>query len=135
MTLSYLDHVNIRTARLAAMSEFYQDVLGLQDGERPPFKFDGAWLYCGDKAAIHLVEVPQAPETGQPRIEHFAFRAEGLARFLGRLRDRKIAYRISIVPGMGLRQVNVFDPDGNHIEIAFAAEEQADLEDYPGPGS
>ena len=135
MTLIYLDHVNIRTARLAAMTEFYRDVLGLKDGERPPFRFDGAWLYCGDKAAIHLVEVPKAPETGQPRIEHFAFRAEGLAGFLARLRGREIAYRISIVPGMELRQVNIFDPDGNHIEIAFAAEEQADLEDYAGSSS
>lgn len=134
MTLSYLDHVNVRTAQLAPMAEFYQDVLGLEAGERPPFRFDGAWLYCGDKAAIHLVEVPQAPDTGQPRIEHFAFRAEGLAGFLARLRDRGIAYRISIVPGMELRQVNIFDPDGNHIEIAFAAEEQADLSDYSGSG-
>jgi catechol 2,3-dioxygenase-like lactoylglutathione lyase family enzyme len=134
MALSYLDHVNIRTARLSAMAAFYREVLGLEAGERPPFRFDGAWLYCGDKAAIHLVEVPQAPETGQPRIEHFAFRADGLAGFLKRLRDREIAYRISIVPGLELRQVNIFDPDGNHIEIAFPAEEQADLSDYPGGG-
>lgn len=132
MALSYLDHVNIRTARLGAMTEFYQDALGLEAGERPPFRFDGAWLYCGDKAAVHLVEVPQAPETGQPRIEHFAFRAEGLAGFLDRLRDREIAYRISIVPGLELRQVNIFDPDGNHIEIAFGADEEADLSDFPG---
>lgn len=133
MTLSYLDHVNIRTARLVAMTEFYQDVLGLQAGQRPPFRFDGAWLYCGGKAAVHLVEVPRAPETGQPRIEHFAFRAEGLAGFLARLRDREIAYRISIVPAMELRQVNIFDPDGNHIEIVFGAGEEADLSDFPGP--
>jgi len=77
--------------------------------------------------------VPEAPETGAPRIEHFAFSAAGLADFLDRLRDRGVAYRISIVPDMELRQVNVFDPDGNHIEIAFGPDEQADLSDYPGP--
>jgi len=42
MTLSYLDHVNIRTARLAEMAEFYQAVLGLDSGPRPPFRFGGA---------------------------------------------------------------------------------------------
>ena len=46
-----------------------------------------------------------------------------------------MAYRISIVPGMNLRQVNIHDPDGNHIEIAFAAEEEADLSDYPATGA
>jgi hypothetical protein len=29
------------------------------------------------------------------------------------------------VPGSGVKQVNVEDPDGNHIEIQFAAEDDA----------
>ena len=82
--LQVLDHVNIRTANLAALRRFYSDVLGLKDGARPPFKFGGAWLYCGEQAAVHLVEVGQAPAGHQPRIEHFAFRAAGLADFLAR---------------------------------------------------
>ena len=132
MALIDLDHVNIRTTRLAEMTAFYQTVLGLESGERPPFRFGGAWLYCGAKAAVHLVEVPEDPEAPKPRIEHFAFKAEGLARFLEALKGRGIAYRISIVPGLELRQVNIHDPDGNHIEIAFATSEQADLSDYAG---
>ena len=132
MTLIDLDHVNMRTARLEEMAAFYREVLGLEPGERPPFRFGGAWLYCGAKAAIHLREVTAPPQAGEPRIEHFAFRAEGLADFLERLRGRGIAYRISIVPDREIRQVNIHDPDGNHIEIAFAATEQADLSDYDG---
>jgi hypothetical protein len=34
------------------------------------------------------------------------------------------------VPDVEIRQVNVFDPDGNHIEIQFAPEEEADLESF-----
>ena len=132
MSLIDLDHVNIRTTRLAEMTAFYSAALGLEPGERPPFAFDGAWLYCGPRAAIHLVEVPEAPAGHQPRIEHFAFRAEGLSDFLERLRARGVAYRISIVPGFGLRQVNIYDPDGNHIEVAFGAQEEAGLADYAG---
>lgn len=132
MALIDLDHVNIRTGRLAEMAAFYQRVLGLEPGDRPPFRFGGAWLYCGPKAAVHLVEVPRTPEVETPRIEHFAFQAEGLAGFLADLKDQGIAYRISIVPGRELRQVNIFDPDGNHIEIAFGADEEADLSDFEG---
>ncbi len=133
MALIELDHVNIRTTRLAEMARFYETVLELAPGARPPFRFDGAWLYCGDKAAVHLVEAPEAPDAPNPRIEHFAFRAAGLAGFLDRLKSEGVAYRISMVPDLGLRQVNIFDPDGNHIEIAFGPAEQADdLSDYAG---
>ncbi len=122
-----LDHVNIRTARLADLRRFYVEALGLSDGPRPPFSFDGAWLYCAEQAAVHLVEVAAAPAGREPRIEHFAFRAAGLADFLARLRHVGAAYQISLVPGSGNRQVNILDPDGNHIEVQFAGTEEADL--------
>ena len=132
MPLAALDHINIRTARLGVLTDFYARVLGLQPGKRPPFDSGGAWLYCGDRAAVHLVEVADSPEVPAPRIEHFAFRAEGLAEFLAQLREFEVAYQTNIVPDLEIRQVNVRDPDGNHIEIAFGPAEEADLADYPG---
>ncbi len=148
MALAALDHVTIRTARLGALTDFYTRVLGLEAGKRPPFGFAGAWLYCNGHAALHLVEVADSPEVSAPRIEHFAFRAEGraegragnlaegraenLAEFLSRLRAFDVAYRTAVVPEFGIRQVHLRDPDGNHIEIAFAPEEDAELGDHPG---
>ena len=132
MALSSLDHVNIRTARLAELTGFYTKILGLDPGARPAFRFPGAWLYCDGRAAVHLVEVPEPPEKSAPRIEHFAFRAEGLSDFLAQLRAHRVAYRTAIVPGLEIRQIHIHDPDGNHIEIAFAPEEEADLSDCPG---
>jgi catechol 2,3-dioxygenase-like lactoylglutathione lyase family enzyme len=131
MALAALDHINIRTARLGVLTDFYAQVLGLKPGKRPPFKSGGAWLYCGDRAAVHLVEVSDSPEVPTPRIEHFAFRAENLAEFLAQLRESDIAYQTNIVPDLEIRQVNIYDPDGNHIEIAFGREEEADLSDFP----
>ena len=87
MGISWLDHVNIRTANLAAMSRFYEDTLGMPRGPRPNFRFGGAWHYCGDRAAVHLVEVAKAPAGNELRLEHFAFRSFGFAPFLDRLRD------------------------------------------------
>ncbi len=132
MTLSALDHVTIRTARLAELTGFYSEVLGLAPGVRPGFRFPGAWLYCGERAAVHLIEVAEPPQESDPRIEHFAFRAEGLADFLARLRAHGVAYHTAVVPDFDIRQVHIRDPDGNHVEIAFGPEEQADLGDYPG---
>lgn len=127
MTIRDLDHVNIRTGRLSEMTAFYRDIVGLEVGPRPPFQVGGAWLYCGDRAAVHLVEVPETPAGQAPRIEHFAFRAAGLADFLARLRANAVAYDVSIVPQAGIRQVNIHDPENNHIEIQFSGDED------PGP--
>ncbi len=133
MALSYLDHVTVHTARLGEMTGFYTEVLGLRPGARPPFSFGGAWLYCDGHAALHLVERHEVLDAGDPRIEHFAFRAEGLAEFLAHLRALDVAYRTAVVPEFAIRQVHIRDPDGNHIEIAFGPEEEAELGDYPQP--
>ena len=132
MALIDLDHVNIRTARLTEMVQFYGQVLDLRKGPRPGFAMGGAWLYCGERAVVHLVEVAAAPGGQSPRIEHFALRARDLKGFLAKLRDLRVPYRISIVPDLELRQVFMRDPDGNHIEISFQADEQADLSDFEG---
>jgi len=132
VALSKLDHVNLRTAKLADMQAFYTDVLGMTLGARPPFPFPGAWLYCGEQAAVHLIEVDRQPAPeGELRLEHFAFSAAGLADFLELLKTRGEAYRIGVVPGFGIIQVNIHDPDGNHIHVDFAAAEAASVPGEP----
>lgn len=126
MTLASLDHVNIRTANLKPMSAFYEGVLGMKKGPRPPFSFGGAWHYCGDIAAVHLVEVGRQPAGKEPRVEHFAFRAKGMKDFMATLERENVAFDIRIVPESGIQQVNVSDPDGNHIEIQFLPTDRAD---------
>jgi len=132
MALVKFDHVNVRTSNLADMSAFYDQVLGLPAGYRPPFGFGGAWHYCGDQAVVHLVETepPEAPK--DPQLEHFALQADGMAEFLDRLRRHNVPYRIAIVPEIEIRQVNLHDPDGNHIHIDFGPDEVADLGDFDG---
>ena len=95
----------------------------MTDGDRPPFDVAGAWLYVGDMPVVHLVEEASEPATRDPKLEHFAFSATGLGSMLAELDERGIAYDTVRVPGLGLLQVNVFDPDGNHIHVDFAPEE------------
>ncbi len=125
MSLTYLDHVNIRTSNLAEMILFYEEVVGLRDGERPPFSFGGAWLYCGDKAALHLVETADNAAGADGQIDHFAFMASGLKEFLAKLETMGVEHSTRTIPELGNTQVNVRDPDGNRIEIQFPAAENA----------
>lgn len=121
MPLTALDHVNLRTPRLDELAAFYCDVLGLVRGPRPPFPFPGAWLYCGDRACVHLVEAPPAarPPAGEPSLSHFAFRATGMAEVLDRLQRAGVRYTIAALPGSTVTQVNLTDPEGNALHIDF----------------
>ncbi|MEM7427851.1 MAG: VOC family protein [Pseudomonadota bacterium] len=123
MEVRKLDHVNVRTANLDTMVEWYTDVLGMRSGARPPFSFPGAWMYADGHPAVHLVGVDVQPAGTEPTLEHFAMTATGLTEFVTHLEAKGIDYRASRVPGFGILQINIHDPDGNHIHIDFTPEE------------
>lgn len=116
-----LDHVNIRTARLAEMVDWYTRVLGLREGWRPPFAFPGAWLYAGEDAVVHLIGVatPPGADASDLRLEHFALTGDDLDTFRARLQAADIAAEERRVPGTRILQLNLYDPDGTHIHVDF----------------
>ncbi len=125
MKLGALDHVNVRTRNLEDMAAWYERILGLEQGPRPSFSFPGAWLYIDEKPIVHLVGVDRSlvdPESDL-RLEHFAISATGLTEFLARLKKNDAAYKLNKVPDFPIVQVNIWDPDGNHIHIDFHADE------------
>ena len=118
--LTGFDHINIRTANLDAMIAWYCDILGLQNGPRPDFRFPGAWLYLNETAVVHLVGVKVPPAVGSDlALEHVAFRARGMTGFLAKLDAAGIDYRLSPLEAAQTVQVNISDPDGNHLHIDF----------------
>lgn len=119
-----LDHVNLRTARLAEMVAWYEGILGLKRGPRPPFGFNGAWLYAGKHALVHLVEVAEpAPRADSLSMEHAAFRARDCASFITVVEAEGLPHKIVRLPEFPIVQVNIWDPDGNHLHIDFHASE------------
>lgn len=133
MAMFWLDHVNIRTSKLDEMSGFYEGVLGLKRGKRPNFQFGGAWHYCGTNAIVHLVESVKKIKPGEAQVEHFALRAGGsMKAFQRKLRDHDAPYEMLPLLEINMIQVNVFDPDGNKIEVQYAATNNDDLEPFPG---
>jgi catechol 2,3-dioxygenase-like lactoylglutathione lyase family enzyme len=140
MGIRRLDHFSIRTLKLDETKAFYVDVLGLKDGNRPPFKFPGAWLYNGDDAVVHIVGIdPQNPSSttdylgikgeldavGTGTLDHVAFVATGLMALRQRLLERSIVFRERTVPDLGLHQVFIDDPNGVTIELNYPASELA----------
>ena len=121
MQIGKLDHVNLRTARLKEMVEWYGRVLGMPSGERPAFPFPGAWLYADGYPTVHLNGIDElGPLGADMTLEHFAFKAKGLKDFIAHLEREKERFEVGAVPGAPIVQVNVWDPDGNHIAVVQA---------------
>ena len=128
VTIKQLDHVNVRTTRLDEMIQWYGEMLGMRTGPRPDFSFPGAWLYAGDHPAIHLVGVEEEPgaDPSDLKLEHFALSATGIADLLERAKAADERVSVRKVPSFPIVQVNLWDPDGNHIHIDFTEEEAAE---------
>ena len=68
------------------------------------------------------------PEVSGVTLEHFAFSATGLKDFLARLEKNNVKYDARKVPRSDGVQINVWDPDGNHIHVDFEGAETAGVQ-------
>ena len=132
MAITALNHVNIITDDLEGTRRFYSEVIGLIDGDRPPFDFPGAWLYISDEAVIHLVGVDDQPDDGTGTIDHVAFEAKGIKKMISLLEGRDIPFSMRDVPGRDIRQIFLHDPNGVKIELNFRGSEVVKLRKAEG---
>jgi catechol 2,3-dioxygenase-like lactoylglutathione lyase family enzyme len=143
-----LNHFSIRTTDLDATRAFYENVLGLTVGPRPPFPFPGLWLYNGDhgqfaNAMVHVIGIDKNDPEGLKRylgdrdisslygtgaVDHIALMATGLEDMLAHLARIGVACRERTVPAIGLHQLFLDDPCGLVIELNYPAEEKAVLD-------
>lgn len=134
MGLKRIEHYFIYAQDLEASRRFYEAVLGFKVGYRPPFDFEGYWLYLDDVPCVHLgtAESSAALEYHLGRkehragahtgaLDHVAFRGEDFAAYKAHLDACAVAYRHREVPDMKLQQLFVQDPDGLTLEFNFFA--------------
>ncbi|MBQ33080.1 MAG: glyoxalase [Deltaproteobacteria bacterium] len=114
-----LDHINIETTDLDGTIRFYEEVLGLRNGTRPPFTFPGAWLYSGEQAVVHLVGVDDPAGTSTGPINHVALLANNFTACKARLDEQAQPYEQRMVPDSNIRQLFVNDPNGVRLELNF----------------
>jgi catechol 2,3-dioxygenase-like lactoylglutathione lyase family enzyme len=119
MPIRGVDHINIGTDRLAETVAFFT-ALGLEPGWRPPFPFGGAWLYAGDQAVVHLVDLKSAKApSNEAALDHFAFAIDDWDGACQRLDAAGVAYRATDVPGSTIKQIFLRDPNGVNIELNY----------------
>ncbi|HLY80243.1 MAG TPA: VOC family protein [Caulobacteraceae bacterium] len=120
MAIRGVDHINIGTTQLEATVAFFRDAIGLELGWRPDFPFGGAWLYAGDTAVVHLVDLPQSKlPSNEAALDHFALRIDDYDAAIARLDAVGVRYRAVDIPNTPIRQINVRDPNGVNIELNY----------------
>jgi catechol 2,3-dioxygenase-like lactoylglutathione lyase family enzyme len=120
MTIRGIDHINIGTPKLEETRAFFRDVLGLTEGWRPDFPFPGAWLYAGDGALVHLVEIAEAKRPSrEAALDHFAFKIDDYDGILERLKASGVSYQAVDIPNTPIRQINIRDLNGVNIELNY----------------
>jgi len=131
MPITQMQHYMVLSKNLEKTRHFYCDVLGLRTGFRPPFDFEGLWIYVGDVAVVHVAtqtsyEVSGRVEAtgkrhGSGSVDHIAFSADNYDELVSSFDRHGVKYRATKVPDSDLRQLFVLDPDGIQIEINIRA--------------
>src|ERR1700730_6922065 len=124
MGVGVLDHFNIRTRKLADTIRFYEEILGLENGDRPNFTFPGAWMYSEGKPGVHLFDISPTPEPQKPDsgvVHHVAFASRDFAGMKQRLQSKGMKFDVRRVAGGDVWQIFVNDPNGVMIELNYEA--------------
>ena len=129
MSVGVLDHYNVSTRKLGDTVRFYEDVLGLVNGPRPPFDFPGAWLYSEGHPVLHLNDISPTDKQ-QPAdsgvIDHIAFGSRGFEAMKQHLAQKAVSFRVNVVPNSSRRQIFLTDPNNVLIELNYdVGKEQA----------
>lgn len=134
MPLDQMDHFSIRTVKLEETKDFYENILGMKVGDRPPLDFPGYWMYVGKSPVVHLVGIDEDDPSGLIEylgdvdlddldgggaVDHLAFRASNVGELKTRLEKLKVEYRERMVPEMNLQQVFLEDPNNITIELNY----------------
>ena len=126
LAVKTIDHITLVVKDLDVASQFYRDVLGMRQVERPAFSFPGAWFQAG-ATQIHMnIAGEEAGEPGirvvgaknAPRAFHFAFEVDDCDAAAGKLQAS--GHRLEVAPRDrpdGARQMYIRDPDGHLVEL------------------
>lgn len=131
--MTAFNHVSREVLSLEKSKRFYVDILGFEVIPRPPFDCEGYWLY-GHGLNLHLVATSVPSErkkvkvariqhfsSALPRVDHIAFLTSDIDKVREVMDHHQVYYKYETPAGTGIRQIFLFDPDGNVIEISNCA--------------
>jgi glyoxylase I family protein len=131
MDIQSLHHISLTVTDLSRSRRFYQDVLELEEIDRPDFSFPGAWFQIGEGQSIHLIVHTDPTMRGAKGVDtrdnHFAVRVPSYRRALEFLRAKGYhedageldlkKMRVNAQSEAGVPQIFILDPDRHVIEI------------------
>jgi len=135
MHIQLIHHVALDVTDLEKSRRFYREILGLEEIDRPPFPFPGAWFRLGNsQQQLHLIVHEQSTFRAQHSIDtrdnHFAVRVEDYAATVEFLRGKGYRENAPASDPMNMRlqphatagfpQIYICDPDWHVIEINAA---------------
>lgn len=128
MQVFRIHHMNIKAPDhlMEEVRDFYVNVLGLYEGDRPKGVMPGYWLYAGETPMVHLA----ACSPGDPRLkgdhfdtgyfDHIAFACRGFDAMCENLTRLNIPFEYQTVPNWApITQVYIRDPAGTSLELTF----------------
>jgi catechol 2,3-dioxygenase-like lactoylglutathione lyase family enzyme len=121
MSVTGINHINVRTDDIASSAAFFEEVLGLKFREVSlPSGNTGCWLYddC-DNPIIHLrIKDTEGESTGA--LDHIALNCTNKAAVIKQLDKKSIDYRvINNLVSDGLTQLFFTDIHGLTWELNF----------------
>ena len=138
MPLERMDHYALRTDNLKPTRDFYVDIIGLEEGDRPDFGFPGHWLYLDGIPVVHLIYYDhdsdgstfdgimgrrdKYADDGTGAVDHLAFRAKDFYGTREHLSKVGVKSKENYIRDFKLSQIFVDDPNGVTIEMNFFGE-------------
>jgi glyoxylase I family protein len=134
MSEMMLHHISLVSKNLNSSANFYREVIGLVEVERPPFGNVGRWFRSG-AVEVHLIDRPDGTYRSFVGIDHndvhFAIRVPNFDKAVERLillgyQDEsdgasEKSLRINRNGKAGYPQLFLIDPDKHVIEINAAS--------------
>lgn len=121
MQITGLDHISIHVADVQQSMNFYRDVMGLAEVQRPDFNFQGAWFSLGNGQTLHLIEGRTIQPHWGSRATHIAFAVLNIAMAASYYEQKGITHTPIKERPDGIKQFFITDPDGYCLEICEAA--------------
>jgi len=114
-----LHHSSLMISDLEVSINFYTQMIGLQQMERPDLGFPGAWFQLGENQQLHIIKLPNMdPTSGRPehggRDRHVALTVNDFDTVRNTLDKNGVVYSMS---KSGRKALFIRDPDANAIEI------------------
>ena len=130
LPLSSLDHIAREVIDIENSKKFYVEIMGFTIIPRPPFESYGCYLY-GYGISLHLIEtiVPKERKiikinrikhfcVSLPLVDHISFITSDITFIKNVLDNSGVFYKEFPINIAGIRQIFIFDPDHNVIEIS-----------------